>query len=177
MPEGTTTEQQAKYQAMAEAVTSNMRGALPYGSSVTVTDLAAREKLPYCDRIDYCDRQIVLAATGGLLTMLTESGSGTLAGGAHSETLRQLFRADAADLSEVFQRQIDLPILRRYFPGRPVAAYFQYDVPQREATLKELTEVISSLSWIGLRIPPAVLSEKLGYMLEPIPQNNQEGAK
>ena len=175
MPDGANEEQRAKYQEIAEKVTSDLRGALPYGSTVSVTDLAAREKLPYCDRIDYCDRQIVMAATGGLLTMLTESGSGTLAGHAHEETLRQLFRSDAADITEVFQRQFDLPILRHYFPGQPVAAYFRYDLPQKEATLKELTEVISSLSWIGLRIPPDVLSEKLGYMLEPIPQNNQGG--
>jgi hypothetical protein len=51
---------------------------------------------PFAERIDYCDRQIVLAATGGILTMLTESGSGTLAGGAHS---------DAGELSEACEKE------------------------------------------------------------------------
>lgn len=177
MPEGTTEEQQAKYQSMAENVTSNMRGALPFGSSVTLTDLGQRQKMPFFDRIQYSDQQIVMAATGGLLTMLTESGSGTLAGNAHEETLRQLYKSDAADLSEVFQQQLDKPVLQHYFPGQPIAAYFRYDLPQKEPTLKELTDVISALSWIQLRIPSDVLSEKLGFMLEPIPQNTQEGAQ
>ena len=34
---------------------------------------------PFRDNLDYLDRQITLLGTGGLLTMLTESGSGTLA--------------------------------------------------------------------------------------------------
>ena len=38
-----------------------------------------RARLPYVDRVDYCERQIVASATGGLLTKLAESGNSTLA--------------------------------------------------------------------------------------------------
>ena len=53
--------------------------------------------------------------------MLSESGSGTLAGGAHTETFLQIARGDAVSLSEVFQREIDLPLTegQRPFPARP----------------------------------------------------------
>ncbi len=169
MPDGTTKEQQAVYQQMAEDVASNMRGALPHGTEVQVTDLGARDKMPFMERIRYSDEQIVLAATGGLLTMLTQSGSGTLAGGAHLSGLYDLYKSDASELSEAFQRQIDEPILNTYFPNLPKAAYFRFDVPKAEETLKEIMETVSTLSWVGLRIPPAVLSEKIGFMLEPIP--------
>lgn len=169
MPEGTTKEQQAAYQEMAETVASNMRGALPHGSEVRVTDLGARDKLPFLERIEYSDRQIVMAATGGLLTMLTESGSGTLAGNAHLSGLYDLYKNDASELSEVFQRQVDAPILDTYYPNLPKAAYFRFDIPKPEESLKEMIEVVSTLSWVGLRIPPAVLSEKIGFALEAIP--------
>ena len=46
------------------------------------------------------DSAIVLAATGGLLTMLAQSGSGTLAGGAHSDTWRDLVSGIASEVAE-----------------------------------------------------------------------------
>jgi hypothetical protein len=58
--------------------------------------------------------------------MLTETGAGTLAGGAHTETFRQIARGDAAALSEVMQREIDLPLLAEAFPVWPVQAYFDF---------------------------------------------------
>jgi len=168
-PPGTTAEKELEYQALAEAMTSNLRGYLPNGSDVKITDLAARAKMPYFERIKYSDEQIVLAATGGLLTMLTESGSGTLAGSAHSETLMGLARSDAAKISEVFQRQIDREILKAFFPKDPIAVYFKFDLPQKTETLAEITELISGLSWAGYRVNQQQLEEKLGLKLEQVP--------
>ncbi|HMO51249.1 MAG TPA: DUF935 family protein [Kiritimatiellia bacterium] len=165
-PPGTTPEKEQEYLTLAENVTSNLRGYLPNGADVKITDLAARSKMPYFERIDYADKQIVMAATGGLLTMLTQSGSGTLAGNAHSETLIGLARADAAKISEVFQRHIDRPVLQAFFPGYPVAVYFQYDLPQPQETLSEIIEAASGLSWSGYRIEQGQLEEKLGLKLE-----------
>ncbi len=165
-PPGTTPEKEEEYLALAEKVTSNLRGYLPPGSDVKVTDLAARSKMPYLDRIEYSDKQIVMAATGGLLTMLTESGSGTLAGNAHSDTLLSLARADAQALSEVFQKQVDREILKSFFPRDPIAVYFRYDIPQQPESMSDLIEAASALSWSGYRINKAQLEEKLGLKLE-----------
>ena len=165
-PPGTTPEKETEYMSMAEALTSNMRGYLPPGSDIKITDLAARSKLPYFDRIEYSDRQIVMAATGGLLTMLTESGSGTLAGNAHAETLAGLARADAAAISEVFQRQFDREILKAFFPGEQIAVYFKFDLPRAQETSAQLIEAISALSWAGYRINQQQLEEKLGLKIE-----------
>jgi phage gp29-like protein len=76
------------------------------------------------EHIEYIDRQITIAATGGLLTMLSEAGSGTLAGGAHSETFMQIARGDAVLLSGLLQREIDLPLLEQFFPGQPPPRLF-----------------------------------------------------
>ena len=165
-PPGTTPEKELEYQGLAEAITSNLRGYLPYGSDIKLTDPAARSKMPYMERVKYSDEQIVMCATGGLLTMLTESGSGTLAGGAHSETLLGLARADAAKVSEVFQKQIDREILKAFFPEWPIAVYFRLDIPQPEESMQQVIEAASGLSWSGYRIDQAQLEEKLGLKLE-----------
>jgi len=165
-PPGTTPEKETEYMTLAENLTSNMRGYLPPGSDIKITDLAARSKLPYFERIEYSDQQIVMAATGGLLTMLTESGTGTLAGNAHSETLVGLARADAAAISEVFQRQFDREILKAFFPGEQIAVYFKFDIPRAQETMAQLIEAASALSWSGYRINQEQLEEKLGLKIE-----------
>ena len=167
-PPGTTEEKERTYQALAESLTSNLRGYLPNGADIKVTDLAARSRLPYQERITYADQQIVLAATGGRLTMLTESGSGTLAGGAHSETLLEMARADAAAISDVFNDQFDKDILRAFFPGQPTAAYFRFNVPQKAESAKDVIEAAANLAWSGYKIDQKQLEEKLGLKLEMI---------
>lgn len=164
-PPGTSPEKELEYQTIATNIASNGRGYLPNGTEVSAFDPAARGRLPYMERIDYCDKQIVMAATGGLLTMLAESGSGTLAGGAHSAGLLSLAKADAAQLSGIYQAQIDAPMLDTFFPGMPKVAYFTFDIPQEE-TPAQVIEAASNLSWSGYRIQQAQLEEKLGLKLE-----------
>jgi len=57
--------------------------------------------------------------------MLTESGSGTLAGSAHSEAFKQVAQADAVLVAESFKRDFDTPMLAAAFPGWPVEAGFE----------------------------------------------------
>lgn len=84
------------------------------------------------DNLDYLDRQITLLGTGGLLTMLTESGSGTLAGNAHQEAFNQVAKADAVLVSEALQRDFDAPMLAAAFPGWPVEAGFELKMEEVE---------------------------------------------
>lgn len=167
-PEGTTDEKLANFATLAEAVATNGRGALPFKTEIKTLDTAARSRLPYVDRIEYCDKQIVLAATGGILNMLTESGSGTLAGGAHAAALLDLARSDSARLTECFQRDLDLPWLTKFFPRQPKAAYFEFELPQRD----DVTAFISNaanLNWIGYRIDQKQLEERTGLRVTPVP--------
>jgi phage gp29-like protein len=168
-PPGTDTAGMTEFSNLANALVSNGRGALPNATEMLEVDPAGkRSKMPYKERIDYSDQQIVLAATGGLLTMLTESGSGTLAGGAHSESLIALAQADAAAISEVYQRDLDLPFLAEFFPRQPKMAYFCFDVPVKAPTPLEISTLASNLSWSGYRIAQGQLEEKLGVKLERI---------
>ena len=168
-PPGTTPEKELEYKSVAEQLASNGRGYLPNGTEVKTVDPAQRSRMPFQDRISYCDQQIVMAATGGLLTMLTESGSGTLAGGAHSDGLLALAKSDAARLSEVYQRDLDHDWLDEYFPGQPHVAYFSFDIPQKE-DVNALLASVGNLSWAGYRVDMAQLEEKTGLKLQEIPQ-------
>ena len=168
-PEGTDTAGMTEFSDLANALVTNGRGALPHGTEMLEVDPAGkRSRMPYKERIDYCDQQIVMAATGGILTMLTESGSGTLAGGAHAEGLLAIAQADAAAISEVYQRDLDVYFLAKFYPHQPRAAYFCFDVPAKTPTSMEVATLASNLSWSGYRVEQKQLEEKLGLKLERI---------
>ncbi len=121
-PPNVTADKEAAYLAIAEALIKDGRGYLPNGTDVKFVTGGMAGKPPFRDQLDYLDKQITLLGTGGLLTMLTESGSGTLAGGAHSEAFKQVAASDAAMVTEVLQRDFDKPLLDKAFPEWPVEA-------------------------------------------------------
>ncbi len=163
-PPNTPETKEAEYHKVAQEIISDGRGYLPYGSDVKFVN-GGGNKPPFLEHIDYIDRQITLAATGGLLTMLAESGSGTLAGNAHSDTFLQIARGDAALLSGLFQEQFDTPLLREYFPGQPILAYFEFAPPAADEVSRVVKDAVE-LAKAGFRMDVEELSEKTGYRLE-----------
>jgi phage gp29-like protein len=163
-PPNTPETKENEYQKIAEQLISDGRGYLPYGSDIKYVN-GGGNRPPFMEHIDYIDRQITLAATGGLLTMLAQSGSGTLAGGAHQETFMQIARSDAAMLSEVFQAQFDTPLLRQFFPGEPILAYFEFVPPTADEVSRVIQDAVE-LSKAGVRMDAGELGEKTGYSLD-----------
>ena len=163
-PPNTPETKEAEYHAVAQEIMSNGRGYLPHGSDVKFVN-GGGNKPPFLEHIDYIDRQITLAATGGLLTMLAESGSGTLAGNAHSDTFLQIARSDAALLSGLFQEQFDTPLLRDYFPDQPLLAYFEFAPPAADEVSRVVKDAVE-LAKAGVRMDLRELEEKTGYKLE-----------
>jgi len=163
-PPNTPETKETEYHKVAQEIMSDGRGYLPYGSDVKFVN-GGGNKPPFLEHIDYIDRQITLAATGGLLTMLAESGSGTLAGNAHSDTFLQIARGDAALLSGLFQEQFDTPLLREYFTGQPILAYFEFAPPAADEVSRVVKDAVE-LAKAGFRMDVEELSEKTGYRLE-----------
>ena len=97
--------------------------------------------------------------------MLAEAGSGTLAGNAHADTFLQIARSDAALLSGLFQEQFDTPLLREYFPGQPILAYFEFAPPAADEVSRVVKDAVE-LAKAGFRMDVEELSEKTGYRLE-----------
>jgi phage gp29-like protein len=162
-PPNTPEAKEEEYQRIAEQLISDGRGYLPNGSDIKYVN-GGGNRPPFRERIEYLDRQITLVATGGLLTMLAESGSGTLAGAAHTETFMQIARGDALTVSEVLQKHLDAPLLAEFFPGEPVLAYFEFAPPAGDEVSRVIQDA-AMLAKAGVRMDPAELSEKTGYAL------------
>jgi len=158
-------EKEKQYQEIAEALISDGRGYLPHGSDIKFVSPGG-QKAPFLEHVEYVDKQITLTATGGLLTMLSQAGSGTLAGNAHAETFQQIARSDAVVLSGVLQRGIDVPLLAEFFPGEPVQAFFEFS-PGASAESARVVEDAVRLARAGYRMDAEVLSEKTGYAFAP----------
>ena len=166
-PPNASEEKQKEYQAVADQILSNGRGFLPHDSDIKfVTGGGGRQ--PFHELIKYIDEQITITGTGGILTMLAESGTGTLAGKAHQDTFLQIAKADAITLAGVLQNAIDVPLLAEYFPGQPALAYFEFSPGLTHATSQVVQDALD-LKAAGLEIDTAELSEKTGYTLTKSP--------
>jgi phage gp29-like protein len=165
LPPDIPAEREAEYQAQAEAIIGDARGTVPNGTKIHTVDSGARGQNPFAEHLQYQDQLIVLAATGGKLTALTESGSGTLAGGAHQHAFDDITEAEAVMISEVFQQQFDRPLLEQQFPGQPQLVYFEL-AATRSLDPAEVINQALTLAKAGYEIDLAELSEKTGYRLK-----------
>jgi phage gp29-like protein len=164
LPPNMPQDEQDKYQALAEQIIGDMRGTIPAGSKVQTVDAGARGTNPFRDHIQYNDEMIVLAGTSGKLTMLTASGSGTLAGHAHADTFDELAQAEAEKISELLQKQIDKGFLAQKFPGQKPLAYFEL-AAKEETNVTDVVTHAKELAEAGYAIEASQLSERTGYDL------------
>ena len=169
-----TADNESTYMEMAERAANGGSGGLPNGSDVKFAN-EARGMQPFDLRLDWLNKQLVLAGTGGLLTMLAESGSGTLAGGAHADTFRMIARARAKKLSELFQRRIDRAVLAAAFPERPRLAYWELASEEEQDTGAQV-EQIAKLAAYYL-IDPADVTERTGLKIDGYREQSQGSAE
>jgi len=165
MPPGLPPGAEEEYAAQAAAISEGASGTLPHGSAYHPTE-RPRGESPFRGYLDYLSEKLILAGTGGLLTMLAHTGTGTLAGGAHADTFRQIARSHGRRLSEALQRQFDAPFLHTHFPGRPHLAYFEL-VFQPDTNTGEVVRHAAELGRAGYRLDPAELADKTGYRILP----------
>lgn len=161
MPEFTREEDVPQFLQAAKSAFSGKNGVVPFGTGVNyATD--ARGQDPFGAFIDHQERLVVLMATGGLLTSLSEAGSGTLAGSAHQETWRSIARRDSRFIANAIQRQLCVRILDREFPGQPHLAEFAFDT-ETAPTPKEVMELTGLARAGGLRMDAGEISDMTGY--------------
>jgi phage gp29-like protein len=163
LPPDVPSDRLEEYQAAAKAVAEGGSGALPHGSSYAAND-GPRGTDPFEAHLKHIAEQIILAGTGGKLTMLAESGSGTLAGSAHADAFEQIARADAREINELFQRGIDAEALAAQFPGQPHLAYFEINF-RESVDANEVADLVAKLADAGLQADPDEVGEKLGMKL------------
>lgn len=162
VPEG----KEEEYEDAAREVAQGGDGALPHGSDYKTND-QPRGTNPFEAHLEFLQKKLVLAGTGGLLTMLAESGSGTLAGSAHMEAFRMIARGEARRIGELFQKCLDKSLLEQSFPDRPVLAYFEIAADE-EQDIGEVCKEIETLHRAGYRVSDDEVSERTGYTVTSI---------
>jgi len=170
MPANVPAGKEDEYQEMAEAIIGDMRGVLPSGAKVVTVADGARGTNPFREHLNYQDEQLVLAGTSGKLTMLTAPAGldGGSQGDAHQDTFDSLALSEAAEISEIFQEQLDKAMLAARFPGQPVLAYFELAAEDKADVGQMLDHAVKAKN-AGLQVDAAEFSEKTGYKLTPAP--------
>jgi len=161
-----------EYRDLAADAAEAASGALPSGSDVKTLS-EARGMQPFQMRLEWLQKQLVLAGTGGLLTMLTESGSGTLAGGAHSSAWEQIIRRVARSVAKPMHRQYDRPALAARFSGRPALAYFNLRARQETDVDKVVTNVTALVN-AGFELDNDQVQKETGYTITGFERKEQQ---
>lgn len=165
-------EKEAEYKAQAAKIATDATGYIPNGAKVhTVTPSTGSSV--FKDRLDWLDAQMVIAGTGGKLTVLAEAGSGTLAGEAQKSAFDEIAEAIAQSIAEVMQEQFDKPLLAVAHPGEPVLAWFKFEAVDEEDRGSALDDA-EKAARAGYTIDAEQLSERSGYKLSAITTNKTE---
>jgi phage gp29-like protein len=161
MPPNVPDGKEEEYADKADDASEAGSGSLPFGSDVRMLS-EARGSQPFQARLEWLQKQLVLAGTGGLLTMLAESGSGTLAGGAHQSAWDQIIRR----ITRVVCRPINAQYVRRAlaarFPGRPALASFALRANQ-EKDVGDVIENMTRLTAAGFSLDIDQVQKETGY--------------
>lgn len=164
MPENADEKLKAKYEEATGGLGDGRHTVLPYGSTVSWAS-EARGVNPFIDFVKHQERQIVLMATGGTLTSLAESGTGTLAGNAQMDVWDEIVARDARIIGGAVDGAVVRPYLESVFPGREIAVSFELG-HDAEPTPAEVFADAAAAKSGGYVIAQADLEEKTGYTLE-----------
>ena len=165
MPPNIPKEREGEYQRAAELTVSRARGALPNGAALQSPSATGSGGAGvFKERLHYLDEQIVIAGTAGKLTVLSEAGSGTLAGNAQKEAFDEIAQAILNQVATALHKQFDEPLLNRLYPGEEILAYFEF----AQINVKDTSEVFADAAQAaaaGFAMDAEELSEKTGYDL------------
>ena len=163
LPSDIPNDQISAWRTAAEKVAEGGSGAMPNGTGVNFCD-GARGINPFKDFIHNQRELVVLMSTGGMLTSLTEAGSGTLAGNAHADTWAEIRRMDSAKIGSVINRDLAGKVLDRAFPGKPHLAYFAF-ATEAVPSPGEVFDDAGKARTAGYLVDKAQLEEMTGYKL------------
>ena len=171
MPPNIPDGEEARYRDEAVAAAEAASGALPNGSDVkTLSEV--RGVQPFQTRLEWLQKQLVLAGTGGMLTTLAEpTGIGGGASGVQDSAWQTIVRRMAHKVEQPLNRQYDRRALAALFPGRPQLAAFALRAKQ-ERDVGAAVDSIAKLSGAGYQVDAEQVEAETGYKvtLKPVPE-------
>ena len=177
MPPNVPKEKETEYLNAARQIAGGGSGALPNGGDAkTATKPDGRDV--FRPRLDWLQEQLVLAGTGGLLAMLSmPTGIGSGASDTHADAFAKVAKRSARAISEVFNAQLDAPLLEAAFPGVPRLASF-WLASEEQVDPSEFVKDVAVLATAGYEVSAEQITEKTGYIvkLKPEPDPNPNPA-
>lgn len=168
MPPDVPAGKEEEYADRATEAAEAASGALPNGSDVRTLG-EVRGEQPFQARLEWLQKQLVLAGTGGMLTMLSEpAGIGGGASGAQEGVWDAIVRRVAHKVEGPLNAQYDRRALAARFPGRPALAQFALRTRQ-ERDVGSAVQNIAALAAAGYRVSPEQVAAETGYEVTAAP--------
>lgn len=162
-PENVPADKVDAFVTNAERISKGGSGALPHSSTIIATN-ATRGAIPFGEHMAWLRDSLIRAVNGSTLANVAEQGSGTLAGGAHQNTYREIIHGEARTISEQFQIKIDKPLLAEAFPNKPILAYFELGLKESMDVQKEVANIMQ-LASVGYPVETAMVEARTGYKM------------
>ena len=140
-------------------------GAFPYGTNVITQEVNPGGATSIEGFLDYMNKQIVLASTGGTLASLAQAtGLGSNLADVQNDVFKTIVKHDAAKIGDLINRGVANKLLDAQFPGKPHLAYFDLEDESKQAPDKYLDDAVKAKN-AGLNIEIDQLQELTGYRL------------
>lgn len=165
-PPDTNTEIDDAFRDAAKAMHEGSSASLPSGSIATFGTTGAGVG-PFEPFISHQQKLLVLLSTGGTLTSISESGSGTLAGNAQMDVWRQIVARDAVKIGKAIDRFVSNYYLDRLFPGQVHLVHFEIG-NESDRAANEVFDTAARARNAGYRIDQRELEQASGWTLKPM---------
>ena len=170
MPPNIAIGKEQDYQAAAAQVSDGVAGALPAGSDIKFPTAGVRGESPFEKYCESQDKDFVMAATSGILSMLSEGGGGLNRGPhkEHGDAWERIAKMKGKRANEVLRRDFDRLELAAEFPGQPICVQFTLAV-QDDEDVNTVADTVVKLEGVGLQTDEKEISERTGYKLKRVP--------
>ncbi len=166
MPQGVDESLRKEYIKFAMQCVSNAAGVLPAGADVKTVTPGNGGPDTFSRMIDLSTQELVLRATGGLMTMLTAPGAGTntATGSAHQDAFDDLAASEAEQIANILQEKLFAPVLEQWHPGQPHLVEFVMRRPDSDNAAGSVAN-IATLAQNGYRTPDEQVAELTGLQV------------
>lgn len=175
MPQGVDEALRKEYIKFAMQCVSNAAGVLPAGADVKTVTPGNGGPDTFSRMIDLSTQELVLRATGGLMTMLTAPGAGTntATGSAHQDAFDDLAASEAEQIANLLQETLFAPVLDQWHPGQPHLVEFVMRRPDSDNAAGSVAN-IATLAQNGYRTPDEQVAELTGLQVTTDMQSMQQ---
>lgn len=169
MPPGITEDEADEYQALAEAAIASMKASIPNGSKPHFAGAEVRNGGIFKELFDELDTEVVIAATSGKLTVMSEAqGMGGGQAATQDAAFDDLAQDEAGEISEILDECISKRWLDYAFPGQPHLAYFCISATPPDDT-EAKSSLVETLGRAGYKAKRSWVEETFGIPLEEEP--------